>query len=196
MLEEIAIYYGSERRITSTRGAQVMKTAISIALSFLSVVSLVVFSQTPSKTITERHIFGDGEMYSETTQPWHPCGTDPDTAAQNICSMYLPDGKIENFNFTVDRTSVRAGNRCGYRTYTVVCYEVPSVAAGRSKVFKIGELNADHACRTDPVTVAKNFCTLKGPKPKILPFTVRRTHTVDGNECGYNTYEVKCRETP
>lgn len=142
----------------------------------------------------ERYSFGIGERYDETPQPWNPCGTNPNVVAQDTCSVHLPTRTIERFGYTVDPVNVWSGNRCGYTKYATSCYGMPDIAENRVKKFVIGEKNADYKCGADAMAIARDFCTVKGPNPTAYPFSLRRTNTVDGNRCGYNTYEVMCRK--
>lgn len=142
----------------------------------------------------ENHQFWVGEKHEESGQPWYPCETNSQTAAQNICTVYLPGSGTQPFNYTVDVGTSNGGNRCGYTQFKVACYDMPQIANNRQKTIKIGELNSDAGCGADPVQIARQFCAIQGPNPTSFPFTLTRTSTRGGNQCGYNTYEIKCRE--
>ena len=154
---------------------------------------VLLMCSTQSVVAQETYTFGIGERYDTVSQPWNPCGTNANVVAQDTCSVHMPSRTIERFGYVVDQISSNGGNRCGYTKFSVGCFGMPGIAQNRTKKFKVGEKDADYGCGTDAMLVAKDFCTVKGPNPTEYPFTIRRTNTVDGNKCGYNTFEVKCR---
>lgn len=145
----------------------------------------------------ETHLFTIGEKYDEAPDGWHGCGSDREQVAQDICSVRMPDGSVQNAHYTLDFVRQWGGHRCGYNTFSATCHGLPKPFGARRMSFRIGEVGADAPCGTDPVSHARNYCKLQGgPGPKSLPFTLIRTRTVGGNRCGYNTYDVVCRESP
>jgi hypothetical protein len=145
----------------------------------------------------ETHHFTIGEKYEEAPDGWYACYTDTDQIAQDICSTRMPDGSLLKAHYTLEFVRQWSGNRCGYNTFRVDCHGLPKPFRSRRMRFRIGEIGADAPCGTDPVAHARDYCMLQGgPGPKALPFTLVRTRTVGGNRCGYNTYEVVCRQSP
>lgn len=166
-------------------------------MSSIRVMGLVLALGLSSQAVAEdeQHTFGVGELYNETRQPWYPCGTNPVSAAAEICSVTMPNGQPRRFSYSNPSraSSPRGGNQCGYSVYTFICYGLPATLPGRRHEFVIGEHGATYGCNTNPDDVARSFCTTHGPGGGIAPYTLRRTKTFDGNACGYNSYVAECR---
>lgn len=145
----------------------------------------------------ETHFFTIGEKYEEAPDGWYGCYSDREQIAQDICSTRMPDGSLLKAYYTLEFVRQWSGHRCGYNTFRVDCHGLPKPFRTRRMTFRIGEIGADAPCGTDPVAHARSYCMLQGgPGPKALPFTLVRTHTIGGNRCGYNTYDVVCRQSP
>lgn len=168
-----------------------MKTSAPLILALLSL------PMACTAVAQEAHHFTIGEKYEEAPDGWYGCGSDRDQIAQDICSTRMPDGSLLKAHYTLEFVRQWGGHRCGYNTFRVDCHGLPKPFRTRRTTFRIGEINADLPCGTDPVAHARNYCMLQGgPGLKALPFTLVRTHTAGGNRCGYNTYQVVCRQAP
>lgn len=164
-------------------------------ISALILAALAFLVARPVGAQTEEHSFelGESSLYG------CPSATvSVDTVALEICSVYSPDGTRSDPSYTKQTLGSRGGGRCGYHAYSVQCREMPAADAHRQMSFTIGE-NADgqHKCGADPVAIARDYCSIfRRDGRDVYPFTVVKTAVRGGEQCGYNTYEVKCRGLP
>jgi hypothetical protein len=167
-----------------------MKT---LCMFFVALVGISFASDALSQT--EEHTFELGE------QSLYGCpnpAVSVDTVALEICSVYNPDGTRSDPSYTKQTIGSRGGGRCGYTVYKVQCREMPDADAHRQMSFTIGE-NDDgtYKCGADPVAAARDYCSIHRRDGRdVYPFTIVKTGVRGGEQCGYTTYQVKCRGLP